>query len=606
MQRRFVVYRDSPAAGARGPLPKCNDALQSLGDRFFAALASEDSRYEQLAPGNAQKEEAYDERDVVATISDLEWAKGVLDKRVLHADETVAAVISGATTNGSDRRLYLTDGVLPTYKEKQIPSDTPGVHDRVNDVINDAVPSVVRTDRKDTVFTFDNIESDGVASWNYFAPLGGGCPITAFHQETKKRRAWNLGCGDFIVQPLATSWYAERIERVHEVVTGSHARHYRILPLEMYLEEGIPLVVYLRDSATAEYVELPELSNHCFATFRTDRETSLLHKAACNDWDLRSEMLTAYLLEKLHSPDECDGWCESAMFTTSPASSTERQQWSAEKRPWASAIGYDVDGQGGIVKEQRDTSMRVIVVRTAEKLVDTLEALESGKLEHDPEQLSIACMKEALRNLLPAVKDLASSAPTDPRDGDERLHAGDFSREYLDEVVSDIERLTSETDASREVQLLSQYLSADPRARDTVLKFAISGSIDNSNPVKVKGYWILALHCEAELSSLQANGAGPMEEESEGSEEEGHDEDESEEEEDEERRKQKKGGCGVPVTAVKAWRAILEQSLDGGAHSIWTKNAPAWDAPNVAELRRLGPFKPIAAPYDLLPRREQS
>ena len=48
---------------------------------------------------------------------------------------------------------------------------------------------------------------------------------------------------------------------------GAHKRHGCLLPLEMYLEEDIPLVCYIRDKAYAEMVELPEQSCHCFLSF---------------------------------------------------------------------------------------------------------------------------------------------------------------------------------------------------------------------------------------------------------------------------------------------------------------------------------------------------
>ena len=48
---------------------------------------------------------------------------------------------------------------------------------------------------------------------------------------------------------------------------GAHKRHGCLLPLEMYLEEDIPLVCYVRDKPYAEMVELPEQSCHCFMSF---------------------------------------------------------------------------------------------------------------------------------------------------------------------------------------------------------------------------------------------------------------------------------------------------------------------------------------------------
>lgn len=54
---------------------------------------------------------------------------------------------------------------------------------------------------------------------------------------------------------------------LHETVIGTGVRHAGLLPLEMYLEAGIPLVIYLRDKGFPELVELPEQSNHAFITY---------------------------------------------------------------------------------------------------------------------------------------------------------------------------------------------------------------------------------------------------------------------------------------------------------------------------------------------------
>ena len=54
---------------------------------------------------------------------------------------------------------------------------------------------------------------------------------------------------------------------MHAAVMGAHKRHGYLLPLEMYLEEDISLVCYIRDKPYAEMVELPEQSCHCFMSF---------------------------------------------------------------------------------------------------------------------------------------------------------------------------------------------------------------------------------------------------------------------------------------------------------------------------------------------------
>ena len=48
------------------------------------------------------------------------------------------------------------------------------------------------------------------------------------------------------------------VERVHAAVVGRHVRSVCLLPLEMYLEEGIPLVCYLRHQPFSQLVETSE------------------------------------------------------------------------------------------------------------------------------------------------------------------------------------------------------------------------------------------------------------------------------------------------------------------------------------------------------------
>ena len=55
---------------------------------------------------------------------------------------------------------------------------------------------------------------------------------------------------------------------MHSAVVGPlQCRHGQVVPLELYLMEGIPLVMYLRDGPQAEMVELCEQSSHLFVTF---------------------------------------------------------------------------------------------------------------------------------------------------------------------------------------------------------------------------------------------------------------------------------------------------------------------------------------------------
>ena len=66
---------------------------------------------------------------------------------------------------------------------------------------------------------------------------------------------------------LTSKCGCRKLERVHAAVMGAHQRSQCLLPLEMYLEEGIPLVCHVRDGPHAEMVELPEQSCHAFLSF---------------------------------------------------------------------------------------------------------------------------------------------------------------------------------------------------------------------------------------------------------------------------------------------------------------------------------------------------
>ena len=75
----------------------------------------------------------------------------------------------------------------------------------VDQAVNGMLPGPMRSDRPESLFKHLCVESTGTASFTFFAPIGTACNVTAFHQETKKRRSWNVGTGDFIVQPVSTA-----------------------------------------------------------------------------------------------------------------------------------------------------------------------------------------------------------------------------------------------------------------------------------------------------------------------------------------------------------------------------------------------------------------
>ena len=71
--------------------------------------------------------------------------------------------------------------------------------------MNRMLPEAIRSSRPTNFFKQLCVESTGTASFTMFAPIGQLTNVTAFHQETKKRRSWNCGSGDFIVQPVASA-----------------------------------------------------------------------------------------------------------------------------------------------------------------------------------------------------------------------------------------------------------------------------------------------------------------------------------------------------------------------------------------------------------------
>lgn len=207
------------------------------------------------------------------------------------ASAVVGDEIDAAAWGRDWRRLYLLDGGIPIthgsgggagggHAKGQ---GSGSAHCLINEETNAVMSPALRTDRPDSLFHFmkartdplppsarpvsplrrasapaaplrrtlaaqsvepmarsltPQVETSGPASWSMFAPLGGGPPLTAFHNETKGRRSLNAGLGDLIVQPLAVSSLNLKLERIHAAITGSHARHARLLPLELYLEEA--------------------------------------------------------------------------------------------------------------------------------------------------------------------------------------------------------------------------------------------------------------------------------------------------------------------------------------------------------------------------------
>ncbi|KAK9828825.1 hypothetical protein WJX72_002275 [[Myrmecia] bisecta] len=410
LQRRFILYQQ--AATPLSSQPANSFALQ--------------------LPDQLQVEQASGEATSFSfSLQDTDWKAGCVSKKGLKGKAGVVSSLEASQAGRRPGRLYFTDGTIPAYNG--IPEDAPGTYCLVNNAANSMLPAEWRSDRADNLFYFMKVESTGTASFTLFAPIGGGCNLTAFHQETKKRRSWNCGAGDFIVQPLATAENVRKMERVHAAVTGQHVRHGQLLPLEMYLEEGIPLVLALRDKPGAEMVELPEQSMHAFLSWGTANSCPPALKVSCNDWCVRDEMSSAYLLEKLVPPlaqlgveegfpaDDAHTWTESAYFTREPfcVGRQRGSHWPAGLKPWAEELQAEPDGAavGASLQEQRSWQVEVILAEAA------------------------------LAALYPALLDLCERAqPEQEVLKDESAEAAgredvNFTREYLLRTVQDVARV---------------------------------------------------------------------------------------------------------------------------------------------------------------------
>lgn len=87
------------------------------------------------------------------------------------------------------------------------------------------------------------------------------------------------------------------VERVHAAVLGGHVRSRCMLPLEMYLEEGIPLVCYLRHQPHAELVETSEQSMHAFLSISNANAATPALKVACHPMSPHAKPVSLLLLE---------------------------------------------------------------------------------------------------------------------------------------------------------------------------------------------------------------------------------------------------------------------------------------------------------------------
>ncbi|KAL0053317.1 hypothetical protein WJX82_004176 [Trebouxia sp. C0006] len=386
---------------------------------------------------------------------------------------------------GSHQRLYFLDGTFPGNLPRHFQSyeDVPGVWCGVDQKVNAMLPQPMQSSRAGNFFRHLCVESTGTASFTMFAPISQATNITPFHQETKKRRSWNCGSGDFIVQPLSTADSVRKLERVHAAVMGAHKRHGCLLPLEMYLEEEIPLVCYIRDKPYAEMVELPEQSCHCFLSFSNASADPPALKASCNDWHLDSELSSAYLLEKLvgsmakagveaGSPDDgADTWVATPYAMLEPCTidgPLDPRCTGTWSRPWADEMKgqactpEELDRQADVA--HRCCSMEVLLVRAVEKMLDAVNSNLEDLCWNA--HLTIVDGLIALQDALPVLMDLQLRATKQSRQAagkacrkERQPDSADahFSREYMDVVVGEVQQALRKADmdvAAQQAQAL--------------------------------------------------------------------------------------------------------------------------------------------------------
>jgi hypothetical protein len=188
---------------------------------------------------------------------------------------------------------------MPDYEGFRYPRTAPGMPCALNAAANAMLPKAVRSSRGTNLFHFLKSESTGTGTLSVFLPIGGGANLTAFHYETKRRRSYNAGCGDYIIQPIAAGDNSRLLMRVHAAATGYHSRHGQLLPLECYLEAGVRLVTHLRTERETTLCELCEQSMHAFVTFADASCDPKPLKVSCNEFDLVWELESAYHLELL-------------------------------------------------------------------------------------------------------------------------------------------------------------------------------------------------------------------------------------------------------------------------------------------------------------------
>ncbi|KAK9807920.1 hypothetical protein WJX73_002288 [Symbiochloris irregularis] len=488
-QRRFIVYRSTKCDEGE-PLTDWDKSLQSIWNRAKEHLA------EPTASGSAQTyaevKASQDPLQFSCSLQEGAWEAGMVTKEGISDEAIPAEEIAASEAGTRPGRLYFTDGTKPNYDETGKPQWLPGLSCAVNDATNAMLPAPLRSCRGDSLLRFMRVESTGVATFTLFAPMGPATGLTAFHQETKQRRSFNCGTGDLIMQPLAVEAHVRKLERLHELLLGAHGRHSNLLPLEMYLEEDIPVVTYVRSSPHAEMVELPEQSCHAFISFATAHGTLPCIKVSCNDWCLRRELASSYLLERLvgacdrakvgtgHPEDEADTWVESSYLPLAPSRTQHKGEGyvAAWMQPCQEDSLLEQDEEPGA----RSWWMEVVLVRTCEHLLDAARGLPDADAAWAGDTITRQQASEALLDALPALRDLFQRTWSDNAiygRGSKPAKAWhdmclNFTREYVAHLISSICAQLNGADTSAAAASEAQPFAA-PAAEGQAKKRAASG-----------------------------------------------------------------------------------------------------------------------------------
>ncbi|GMH34497.1 hypothetical protein BSKO_02331 [Bryopsis sp. KO-2023] len=404
VNRRFIVWR--PSDKKRG---NWDNTMEQVWGRLYDSMAS--TSYGAV---EANSEEA---TEMSCLITRTKFKNGRVVKEPVEDSATLGSIMTDVCTASNTGKLYFTDGTLPNYSEKKMSIDEPGLSCAVNDGANSMLPLMLRSDRPESLLKFMKVESTGTSTFTFFLPLGGGANITAFHFETKRLRSLNCGTGDLIFQPLATEENLRKLDRIHQAIFGTFERHGQLLPIEMYLEEGIEMVTYLRDQGYAECVELPILSSHAFISHGTLFSSPPPYKVSCNDIGLRKEPLTAYFLEEIAKNEkedmlggekqrQADSWMESVYLVNCDFNPASKSPWSGE------ISGQRKCEYPGSERDNRSQDMQTCVVRLAERLLDLVdERLKRNVVKGGPNKEQAT---EGLKTLLPALQDVLNGLREGP------------------------------------------------------------------------------------------------------------------------------------------------------------------------------------------------